>query len=189
MIETDRYRDTPKHCLVFKVRSSDRDPVRGLHQGQRSYPPRQQAGHMTATCNDQHQIKSTLAKQEPSTHDSAGAPTGKRFPGGRKGPRRLNCLIPGANGAHVWRQLLGDPIRERVKVGSVHLVHTDQRGYPLLHRHRDCWTKATPLRLLLAKLVDDQEICLRQACFYFGSNGLDDPSIKATSPRRILMAG
>ena len=27
---------------------------------------------MTATCDDQHQLKCTLAKKEPSTHDSAG---------------------------------------------------------------------------------------------------------------------
>ena len=50
-------------CLIW-------DPVRGLHQGQRSYAPRQQAGHMTATYNDQHQSKFTLAETEPSTHDS-----------------------------------------------------------------------------------------------------------------------
>ena len=39
---------TPRCCQGFKARLSDRDPVRGLHQGQRSHAPRQQAGHMTA---------------------------------------------------------------------------------------------------------------------------------------------
>jgi hypothetical protein len=32
--------------------------------------PREQAGQMTATCDDQHQIKLTFAKKEPSTNDS-----------------------------------------------------------------------------------------------------------------------
>ena len=71
MIEKDRRRDTPRYCLDIKVRSSDRGLASGLHQGQRLYAPRTKAGHMTATCNDQNQLKSNLAKQGPSTHDSA----------------------------------------------------------------------------------------------------------------------
>jgi hypothetical protein len=46
-------------------------------EGQRSDVLRKKAGHMTATCKDRRQLKITLAKQEPSTHDSAimeGAP-------------------------------------------------------------------------------------------------------------------
>jgi len=46
MIERDRCWDTPRFCLGTEARSSDRDPARGLHQGQRSDAPRQQAGHM-----------------------------------------------------------------------------------------------------------------------------------------------
>ena len=48
MIKWDRYRENPRHCQGSKARSFERDPVRGLHQGQRS-KPRKQAGHMTAT--------------------------------------------------------------------------------------------------------------------------------------------
>ena len=71
MIKRDRCRDTPWHCLGFTARSSDRDLVRGLHQGQRTYAPRQLAGHMTAPRKDQRQLKSILAQPELSTHDSA----------------------------------------------------------------------------------------------------------------------
>lgn len=70
MIERDRCRDTPWYCLGFTARSSDRDPARGLHQGQRSDVPRQQAGHMTAPRKDQQKLKSILAQTEPSTHDN-----------------------------------------------------------------------------------------------------------------------
>jgi hypothetical protein len=55
-------RISPGYCLGFKIRLSDWDPVRGLHQGQRSHIPRKQAGQITATCDDQQQLKSTLAK-------------------------------------------------------------------------------------------------------------------------------
>ena len=47
----------------------NRDPIRGKHEGQRSYAPRQQAGQMTApdqTCID---IEKTLANNAPSTDD------------------------------------------------------------------------------------------------------------------------
>jgi hypothetical protein len=71
MIEWNRCRDTPRHCLGVKARSSDQDPASGLHQGQRSIAPHTKAGHMTATQNNQSQLKSILAKQEPSTHDTA----------------------------------------------------------------------------------------------------------------------
>jgi len=71
MIIQDRCRDTPRVCLDIKIRCSDWDPASGLHQGQRSDVPRKQAGHMTATCDDQHQLRSTLAQTEPSTHDKA----------------------------------------------------------------------------------------------------------------------
>ena len=39
------------HC-VSRTRRSDWEPIRGLHQGQRSYVPHQQAGHMTAPDQD-----------------------------------------------------------------------------------------------------------------------------------------
>ena len=71
MINQDRRQDTPRHCLGLKARSSDWDQACGLHQGQRSDVPRKKAGHMTATCNDRRQLKLTLAKPEPSTHDNA----------------------------------------------------------------------------------------------------------------------
>jgi hypothetical protein len=69
MIERNRCRDTPRYCLDIKVRSSDRDPASGLHQGQRLDAPRTKAGHMTAPRNDPKPLKSNLAKTEPSTHD------------------------------------------------------------------------------------------------------------------------
>jgi hypothetical protein len=54
MIKRGRRQENPRHCLGSKARRSERDLVRGLHQGQRSNAPRKQAGHMTATRNDQH---------------------------------------------------------------------------------------------------------------------------------------
>ena len=71
MIERDRSRDTPWLCLGLRARLSDRDPARGLHQGQRASVPRKQAGNMTATCDGRHQLNSTLANQGPSKHDKA----------------------------------------------------------------------------------------------------------------------
>ncbi|MFZ1726893.1 MAG: hypothetical protein WBO29_02345, partial [Albidovulum sp.] len=70
MITRDRCRDTPWCCLGLKARPSDWDLACGLHQGQRTHTPRTKAGQMTATCDDQHQLKLTLAKTEPSTNDS-----------------------------------------------------------------------------------------------------------------------
>lgn len=60
--------DTPRCYQGVSVRLSDRDPVSGLHQGQRSHASRQQAGHMTAPRKDQQKLKSILAQTEPSTH-------------------------------------------------------------------------------------------------------------------------
>jgi hypothetical protein len=56
-------RDTPRWCQGVTARLSDWDPVRGLHQGQRSFAPHQQAGHMTAPRNDYHQSKTPLRKR------------------------------------------------------------------------------------------------------------------------------
>ena len=62
-------RSAPMWRQDFRDRRSDRGPASGLHQGQRSDVPRKQAGHMTATCDDQHLPRLTLAQTEPSTHD------------------------------------------------------------------------------------------------------------------------
>ena len=70
MIKRIRYRDTPRCCQGFLARPSDRDPARGLHQGQQSNVLRSKAGQMTAIRNDLNQSKITLAKQEPSTNDT-----------------------------------------------------------------------------------------------------------------------
>ncbi|MEY8144563.1 hypothetical protein, partial [Falsihalocynthiibacter sp. CO-5D18] len=67
-------------------------------KGQRSHAPRQQAGHMTATCNDQNQLKSILAKQGPSTHDTTVACVGyiahSTTTIRRKADRRVNVSMP-----------------------------------------------------------------------------------------------
>ena len=55
-----------------KSRQTDKDSVRGTHQGQRSYVPHQQAGHMTAS--DQcFSRRKTLANRGPSTHETSSA--------------------------------------------------------------------------------------------------------------------
>jgi hypothetical protein len=64
------YPEKPEVLSGHQARSSERDPVSGLHQGQRSYVPRKQAGHMTATQIDQNHLNLILANQEPSTHDN-----------------------------------------------------------------------------------------------------------------------
>jgi hypothetical protein len=46
-----------------------RDPIRGKHEGQRSYAPHQQAGQMTAPDQSCIDIEKTLANQAPSTDD------------------------------------------------------------------------------------------------------------------------
>lgn len=63
LIERDRCRNTPRWCQGILARSSERDPVRGLHQGQRSQAPRQQAGHMTAPRKDQLKLNQPLRKR------------------------------------------------------------------------------------------------------------------------------
>jgi hypothetical protein len=50
------------------MREFDRDLIRGGHYGQRSYEPRQKAGHMAAPTNAAN-VKKVLANPEPSTHD------------------------------------------------------------------------------------------------------------------------
>jgi hypothetical protein len=50
------------------MREFDRDLIRGGHYGQRSYEPRQKAGHMAAPTNAAN-VKKVLANREPSTHD------------------------------------------------------------------------------------------------------------------------
>jgi hypothetical protein len=88
-------------------------PVRGLHQGQRSQAPRQQAGHMTASRTDQDHRKNPLQKggrphMSPFISDGlarAGGFLTQRFPsrftgeGDREaveGPARVarRCLAP-----------------------------------------------------------------------------------------------
>ena len=84
MIERDRCRDTPRCCQGFKARWSDcgarhADFIRASGHMNRANRPLSliaaqstagQREHMTATCNDQNQLKSILAKPGPSTHDS-----------------------------------------------------------------------------------------------------------------------
>lgn len=41
-------REDPDNSRRNAARSLDRDPIRELHQGQRSYAPHRKAGHMTA---------------------------------------------------------------------------------------------------------------------------------------------
>ena len=41
-------RQSPFRVVRTKARQTDWEPIRELHQGQRSHAPRQQAGHMTA---------------------------------------------------------------------------------------------------------------------------------------------
>jgi len=48
---------------MFGTRSAD------FHQGQRSWAPRKQAGHMSAPDPPRPNVTKTLAKQEPSTHE------------------------------------------------------------------------------------------------------------------------
>ena len=51
-----------------KSRQTDKDSIRGTHQGQRSYAPHQKAGHMTAS-DQTSSRKKTLANRGPSTHE------------------------------------------------------------------------------------------------------------------------
>jgi len=46
-----------------------RDPIRGKHEGQRSYAPHQQAGQMTAPDQPCIDTEKTLANMAPSTDD------------------------------------------------------------------------------------------------------------------------
>ena len=41
-------REDPRKSRRTEARSLDRDPIRELHQGPRSYAPHREAGHMTA---------------------------------------------------------------------------------------------------------------------------------------------
>lgn len=89
MISRDRCRNTPRPCLDTKLRSSDRAPARGLHQGQRSEPPRTKTPPgrsalqiacqaMTTHHRPPHRSppKSPLAQTEPSTQNSAARAIG-----------------------------------------------------------------------------------------------------------------
>jgi hypothetical protein len=53
-----------------QARYGDGNPIRGLHQGQRSCEPRKQAGYMTAPDQIVVNVKIILAKQGPSIQDS-----------------------------------------------------------------------------------------------------------------------
>jgi len=73
-------RQNPAPSLGTKLVAMIRVPLRGLHQGQRSYVPRQKAGHMTASdtiCSDQDFV---LASGGPSTHDGDGVPLPQVLP-------------------------------------------------------------------------------------------------------------
>lgn len=84
-------RQNPAPSLGTKLVAMIRVPLRGLHQGQRSYVPRQKAGHMTASdtiCSDQDFV---LASGGPSTHDGDGVPLPQvlpRLPAGPSGSLR-----------------------------------------------------------------------------------------------------
>jgi hypothetical protein len=79
MIKRGRSQENPRQCLGLIARWSERDLVRGLHQGQRSVVPHKQAGHMTAPRNDQNKHQIALAPKEPSTHDTASASVPSTF--------------------------------------------------------------------------------------------------------------
>jgi hypothetical protein len=70
MIKRNRCRDTPRCCQGFTARSSDRDLVRGLHQGQRSLVTASTGRTHDRTPQNQQKLKSNLAQTEPSTHDN-----------------------------------------------------------------------------------------------------------------------
>jgi len=64
--EVQRLRRAEHTNAISTLRHSRR-----LHQSQQSDVPRKKVGHMTATCKDRRLLKLTLAKPEPSSHDSA----------------------------------------------------------------------------------------------------------------------
>ena len=70
MIKRSRSQDTPWYCLGLSARPSDRDLVCGLHQGQRSCVPQQQAGHMAAPAAIVTSPNQLLQSTGPSTYDS-----------------------------------------------------------------------------------------------------------------------
>ena len=63
-------RQSPFRVVRTKARQTDWEPIRELHQGQRSHAPRQQAGHMTAP--DQ------LAKQSSNLLPAGGVHIGPK---------------------------------------------------------------------------------------------------------------
>ena len=82
-------RENPLWVTGCRAREIDWDPISGLHQGQRSCVPRQQAGHMTCT-------RPQAERQNSSCN--AGVAPGARFRGTLRGPilgprvQRLNSL-------------------------------------------------------------------------------------------------
>jgi hypothetical protein len=62
-----------------RARANDWDPIRGLHQGQRSQAPRKQAGHMTCT-RPQTERQILLAMKASSTHDPVLTKTASDHP-------------------------------------------------------------------------------------------------------------
>jgi hypothetical protein len=73
-------REDPKKSKRKAARSLDRDPIRGLHQGQRSDAPHQRAGHMTAPDHFAEAKLSILRRRGLSATSGqiAGAPRGVR---------------------------------------------------------------------------------------------------------------
>jgi len=65
--------DKPAKCHArLSARRGDGKPVQGtssLHQGQRSFAPRRQAGYMTAPDQNASTVKIILATGGSSTHD------------------------------------------------------------------------------------------------------------------------
>jgi len=62
-------RQNPFSSSSIKLVGMIREPFSGLHQGQRSCAPHQQAGHMTAPDLTVPSVHFSLATQGPSTHD------------------------------------------------------------------------------------------------------------------------
>lgn len=61
--------EDPKNSRRKAARSVDRDPIRELHQGQRSYAPHQKAGHMTAPDHIANATSKNPCMRGPSTYE------------------------------------------------------------------------------------------------------------------------
>ena len=61
--------EDPKNSRRKAARNLDRDPIRELHQGPRSYAPHREAGHMTAPDHIAKATSKNPCMRGPSTYD------------------------------------------------------------------------------------------------------------------------